>query len=141
MYAPFVITSIVEDNPVGDKIDTHNVQLLEQLLNAQIQLSNYGTGLSCITVVFIGTTPEDLIHQETFTYDAEKKELYAQLRLPYAVLEQGTEAAVLGLMARRYLNTLQGLPLEVQAQIADFDWVKLAKDVEALFLDAIYLQE
>jgi hypothetical protein len=41
MYAPFVISSIVEDNPVGDKIDAHNVVLLEQLLNKNLQLSSF----------------------------------------------------------------------------------------------------
>lgn len=128
MYAAFIISSIVEDNPIGDKIDAHNVPWLEQVLNAQLQLSKYGTGLRGIALVFLGTGPEDVIHQEESTFDADKKELYIQLRLPYAVLEQATEAAVLGLMVRQYLQALRALgALE---QLVDFDWEGLVRDVE-----------
>lgn len=132
MYAAFIISSIVEDNPIGDKIDAHNVSWLEQLLNAQVQLSKYGTGLQGIAAVFIGTGPEDVIHQEETTFDADKKELYIQLRLPYAALEQATEATVLGLMVRQYLQALRGFgALE---QVVDFDWEGLLKDVQNLFV-------
>ena len=63
MYTAFVVSSITEDNPIGDKIDTHTVQLLEQLLNANVQLATYGTGIAGIAVVFVGTAPElSLIH-------------------------------------------------------------------------------
>ncbi len=128
MYAAFIISSIVEDNPIGDKIDAHNVPWLEQLLNAQLQLSKYGTGLTGIAVVFIGTGPQDLIHQEETTFDTDKKELYIQLRLPYAVLEQATEQELLGLMARQYLQALRGEgALE---QVVDFDGEGLVRDVE-----------
>ena len=128
MYAAFIISSIVEDNPIGDKIDAHNVPWLEQLLNAQLQLSRYGTGLKGIAVVFIGTGPQDLIHQEETTFDAAKKELYIQLRLPYDALEQATERELLGLMARQYLQALRGEgALE---QVVDFDGEGLVRDVE-----------
>lgn len=128
MYAAFIISSIVEDNAIGNKIDAHNVPWLEQLLNAQLQLSKYGTGLTGIAVVFIGTGPQDLIHQEETTFDTDKKELYIQLRLPYAVLEQATEQELLGLMARQYLQALRGEgALE---QVVDFDGEGLVRDVE-----------
>ena len=132
MYAAFIISSIVEDNAIGDKIDAHNVPWLEQLLNAQLQLSKYGTGLKGIAVVFIGTGPQDLIHQEETSFDADKKELYIQLRLPYDVLEQATERELLGLMARQYLQALRGEgALE---QVGDFDGEQLLKDVKNLFV-------
>jgi hypothetical protein len=132
MYAPFIISSIVEDTPIGDKIDAQNVVLLEQLLNADLQLSVYGTGVLGIAVVFIGTVPQDAIHQEEITFDGAKKELYAQLRLPYADLEQATEAEVLVLMARKYLQTLRDLA--AVEQVADFDWEHLLQDVQNLFV-------
>jgi len=132
MYAPFVISSITEDNPIGDKIAAHNVVLLEQSLNAQLQLPAYGEGLAGIAVVFIGTTPEDVIHEEEMSYDAHTKEVYVQVRLPYAALEQASEAEVLGLMARQYLQVLRGLgALE---QVVDFDWEGLVKDVQDVFV-------
>jgi hypothetical protein len=134
MYAPFVISSIVEDNPVGDKIDAHNVVLLEQLLNMNLQLSSYGTAVMSIAVVFIGTVPENVIHQEEVTYAADKKELYLQVRLPYTVLLQATESEVLSLMAKKYLQTLGDLATTAPAM--DFAWERLVLDVQSLFAAA-----
>ncbi len=134
MYAPFVISSIVEDNPVGDKIDAHNVVLLEQLLNMNLQLSSYGTALMSIAVVFIGTVPENVIHQEEVTYAAGKKELYLQVRLPYTALLQATEPEVLSLMAKKYLQTLGDLAIKESA--IDFAWERLVLDVQRLFAAA-----
>lgn len=132
MYSAFVVSSITEDNPLGDKIDGHNVQLLEQLLNASLQLAAYGTGVKGIALVFLGTAPEDVIHEEQLSFEPATGEAYLQLRLPYAVLEQATEEEVLELMARRGLQGLRDLA-EV-AQAADFDWAKLVQDVQDLFV-------
>jgi hypothetical protein len=134
MYAPFVISSIVEDNPVGDKIDAHNVVLLEQLLNMNLQLSSYGTAIMSIAVVFIGTVPENVIHEEEVTYAADKKELYLQVRLPYTALLPATEPEVLGLMAKKYLQTLGDLA--IKESVIDFAWERLVLDVQSLFAAA-----
>lgn len=98
----------------------------------QMQLSAYGTGVLGIAVVFIGTVPQDAIHQDEITFDAAKKELYTQVRLPYADLEQATEAEVLVLMARKYLQTLRDLA--ALEQVVDFDWEHLLQDVQNLFV-------
>ena len=133
MYTAFVVSSIVEDNPIGDKIDAHNVQLLEQLLNATVQLAAYGTGVAGIAGVFLGTVPEDVVHEEEISFDPSTREAYLQLRLPYAALEPATEQEVLGLMAQRYLQGLRDLARVAQA--ADFDWARLVRDVQGLFVD------
>lgn len=127
LYTAFVVSSIAEDNSIGDKIDTNNVQLLEQLLNTRLQLAAYGPGVKGIGVVFLGTAPEDVIHEEQSRFDAGTGEVYLQLRLPYAVLEQASEEEVLGLMARRYVEGLRDLA--GVAQVADFDWERLLGDV------------
>jgi hypothetical protein len=128
LYTAFVVSSITEDNFIGDKIDTHNVQLLEELLNSRLQLAAYGPGVKGIGVVFLGTDPEaDVIHEEESRFDAETGEGYLQLRLPYAVLEQASEAEVRGLMRRRYLEGLRDLAGVAGA--ADFDWERLLGDV------------
>lgn len=131
MYAPFVISSITEDNSIGDKIAAHNIVLLEQLLNAQLQLSAYGTGVAGIALVFIGTAPEDNIHEEELNFDPATGEGYLQLRLPYTALEQASAEEVLGLMARRYLEGLRDLAQVAKA--ADFDWKRLLQDVQGVF--------
>lgn len=139
MYTAFVVSSITEDNPIGDKIDSHNVQLLEQLLNANVQLAAYGTGVSGIAVVFLGTAPEDVIHEEEISFEPTTGECYLQLRLPYAALEQATEQEVLSLMARRHLQGLRDLALVAQA--SDFDWARLVRNVQDLFVGAGCLPE
>lgn len=131
MYAPFVVSSITEDNFIGDKIDVHNIVLLEQLLNAQLQLSAYGTGVAGIAVVFIGTAPEDVIHEEEMSYEASTQEVYLQLRLPYAALEQATEGEVLQLMARRYVEGLR--EAAAADHLENFDWEGLVQQVEEVF--------
>ena len=132
MYTAFVVSSITEDNSIGDKIDTHNLQLLEQLLNANVQLAAYGTGVAGIAVVFVGTAPEDVIHEEEINFEPATGECYLQLRLPYAALEQATEQEVLGLMARSYLQGMRDLALVVQT--TDFDWARLVRNVQDLFV-------
>lgn len=131
LYTAFVVSSIAEDNSIGDKIDANNVQLLEQLLNSRLQLAAYGPGVKGIGVVFLGTAPEaDVIHEEEFRFEASTGEVYLQLRLPYAVLEQASEEEVRGLMARRYLEGLRDLAGVAGA--ADFDWERLRGDVEGV---------
>ena len=75
LYTAFVVSSITEDNSIGDKIDSHNVQLLEELLNARLQLAAYGPGVKGIGVVFLGTAPEDGIHEEERSFDASTGEV------------------------------------------------------------------
>ena len=132
MYTAFVVSSITEDNSIGDKIDTHNLQLLEQLLNANVQLAAYGPGVAGIAVVFVGTAPEDVIHEEEISFEPATREGYLQLRLPYTALEPATEQEVLELMAQRYLQGLRDLA--VVAQATDFDWARLVRDVQDLFV-------
>lgn len=132
MYTAFVVSSITEDNSIGDKIDTHNLQLLEQLLNANVQLAAYGPGVAGIAVVFVGTAPEDVIHEEEISFEPATREGYLQLRLPYTALEPATEQEVLELMARSYLQGLRDLA--VVAQATDFDWARLVRDVQDLFV-------
>lgn len=132
MYAPFVVSSITEDNVIGDKIAGHNIVLLEQLLNARLQLAAYGSGVAGIAVVFIGMPPDDVMHEEECTYTAATREWYLQLRLPYAALEQATEVEVLHLMARRYV---QGLREAAAADhLEDFDWEGLVQQVEEVLM-------
>lgn len=130
LYTAFVVSSIVEDNSIGDKIDANNVQWMEQLLNSRLQLTAYGPGVKGIGVVFLGTAPEDGIHEEQINFDAAIGEGYLQLRLPYAVLAQASEAEVRGLMGQRYVEGLWDLA--GVAGVVDFDWERLLGDVKSV---------
>jgi len=131
MYTNFVVSSITDDDAIADKIDTHNVQLMEQLLNTRLRLSDYGTGVSGIAVVFLGTAPEaDVIHEEEIRFKGASGEVYLQLRLPYPELAQATEAEVLDMMVLRYVDGLRDLA--DGALLKGFEWVRLQQDVEVV---------
>lgn len=130
MYAPFVVSGILEAG-VADKIGIPNTNLLEDALNQNLSLSNYGSGLIGIAFIYIATPPVDEIHEECFTYSRKKKELFIQMRLPYNVVEQASTTDALHLMASCYLETLrERLPLK---KVADFDHLRFMQDVQRLF--------
>lgn len=130
MRNQFVISGILEDDQVGDKLAFNNVVILEKVLSEYLKLSNYGDVVG-IAFIFMVTTPGDSIHEEEFTYRPKKKEIYIQMRLPYQEVENASETEVLHLMAAKYLQTLQKhLP---KKKIAHFDSARFTQDVQHLF--------
>lgn len=126
---PFVVTGIVW-HEVMEKVGFDNVNVMEDVLNEHLQLSNYGCGLVAIAFVFIAQQPDNTIHEEEMKYRRKKKELYIQMKLPYELVERYDKPQVLQLMAATYLHTIKDLP---KLNIPDFDYQRFAKDVERLF--------
>jgi len=136
MYQPFVITCITWPE-VADKVAYTNTQLLRETLNSQLDLSSYGD-LQGIAFVYIVTPPEDVIHQETFSYSRKKKELYIEMRLPYKEVMNRSLPEVLQLMAAKYLQTLEEyLP---KKKVPHFDQARFIADVRDLFEREAWLQ-
>jgi hypothetical protein len=129
MYAPFVISSIADEDEVGKKVETD--LLIHEFLNQHLKLSTYGEGLTGIALVYIVTPPIDAIHEEEVIYSAKKKELYIEMRLPYEKVAAASEAEVLQKMAQKYLQTFQEKSL--WKKLKDFDCEGFAKDVQRLF--------
>ena len=130
MHSPFVVTGIVW-HEVQDKTAFENINMVEDVLNDHLQLSNYGPGLiGGIAFVFIAQQPDNTIHKEEMTYRRKKKELYIQMKLPYESVAQYERPQVLELMAGTYLRTIQQFG---KLKIPDFDYQRFAKDVEQLF--------
>ena len=129
MYAPFVISSIADEDEVGKKVETD--LLIHELLNQHLKLSTYGEGLTGIAFVYIVTPPIDAIHGEEIIYKAKKKELYIEMRLPYDKVAAASEAEVLQMMAQKYLQTFQDKSL--WKKLKGVDCEGFSRDVQRLF--------
>lgn len=129
MYAPFVISGIIW-HEVGEKVAFENTNLMKEALNQNLRLSDYGSGLNAIAVIFIAVQPDNTIHEEEMKYNRRKKEAYIQTKLPFELVEQYERPQVLRLMAATYLRTIKDLP---KLKIPDFDYQRFSKDVERLF--------
>lgn len=129
MYAPFVISSIADEDEVGKKVETD--LLIHEFLNQHLKLSTYGEGLTGIAFVFIVTPPIDVIHHDEIIYRAKKKELYIEMRLPYEKVAAASEAEVLQMMAQKYLQTFQDKSL--WKKLKGFDCEGFSRDVQRLF--------
>lgn len=139
MYAPFVISSIADENKVGKKVDANNVLQIEELLNQYLKLSTYGEGLIGIAFVYIVTPPIDIIHHDEIIYRAKKKELYIEMRLSYEKVATASKAEVLQMMAQKYLQTFQEQSL--WKKLKDFDCEKFSRDIQHLFEGQKWLKE
>lgn len=136
MYAPFVISGIVW-HELSDKIAIVNTNALKDVLNGHLQLDTYGA-LSGIAFIYIVTQPDDEIHEECFSYSRKNKELYIQMRLPYAEVQSASTPEVLHMMAAKYLQTMQEwLP---KKKIPNFNHSRFVADLQDLFERQGWLQ-
>ena len=136
MYAPFVISSIADENEAGKKTETD--LLIHEFLNQHLKLSTYGEGLTGIAFVYIVTPPIDVIHHDEIIYRAKKKELYIEMRLPYEKVAAASEAEVLQMMAQKYLQTFQEKSL--WKKLKHFDCERFSRDVQRLFEEKEWLE-
>lgn len=129
MRAPFVVSSITW-HEISNKLEFDNINKLEDVLNAQLQLSKYGNGVSGLAFIYIAVQPSNTIHEEMIRYSRKKKEIYIQKKLPFDLVSEYDKAQVLQLMAATYLHTLDELK---QKNIPDFDLSRFQQDVRQLF--------
>jgi hypothetical protein len=129
MYAPFVISGILEES-VTDKVAYTNTHALRTVLNGSLQLGDYGD-ITGIAFIFIVTSPDDAIHTEMFRFNRAKKTLEVHMRLPFEAVESASQSEVLHMMAQKYLQTMQErLP---KKKIPHFDWERFVNDLRQLF--------
>lgn len=139
MYAPFVISSIADENKVGKKVDANKLVLIEELLNQHLKLSTYGEGLIGIAFIYIVTPPIDMIHHDEIIYRPKKKELYIEMRLSYEKVATASESEVLQMMAQKYLQTFQDKSL--WKKLKDFDCEGFSRDLQHLFEGQEWMKE
>ncbi|HMQ50103.1 MAG TPA: hypothetical protein PKA00_21960 [Saprospiraceae bacterium] len=129
MYAPFVISGILW-HEIGEKVAFVNTNKLEDALEDNLSLSDYGTGITAIAFIYIVVQPTNIIHEEEMRYRRKKKEVYIQKKMPIELVEQYERPQVLQLMAATYLSTVRDLR---QLKIPDFDHARFEHAVESLF--------
>jgi hypothetical protein len=131
MYAPFVITGILQEDPLN-KVDSDKFLEIRNLLLNNIELSSYGSGLKGISFFFIVLPENNQNHRSFNRFSQKNLELHLQVRLPFAEIRALTHQEVLRSMAQNYLQSLKKyLP---KKKIQDFDSAAFLRDVERLFV-------
>jgi hypothetical protein len=106
MYAPFVITGILQEDPLN-KVDSDKFLEIRNLLLNNIELSSYGSGLKGISFFFIVLPENNQNHRSFNRFSQKNLELHLQVRLPFAEIRALSHQEVLRSMAQNYLQSLK----------------------------------
>ena len=136
MRDPFVVSSI-SWHEVTDEVAIDNINLIEDVLQANLKLSEYGA-ITGVAFIYIIEHDDNDMHEDQFSYSAKRGEVSTQMRLSYDEVQKSTPEEVLHLMAAKYIDTmLEWLP---KKKITNFDWQRFVKDVQDLFERQGWLQ-
>jgi hypothetical protein len=136
MRDPFVVSSI-SWHEVTDAVAIDNINMIEDALQANLKLSEYGA-ITGVAFIYIIEHDDNHMHEDQFSYSAKRGEVSTQMRLSYDEVQKSTPEEVLHLMAAKYIDTmLEWLP---KKKIANFDWQRFVKDVQDLFERQGWLQ-
>lgn len=91
-----------------------------------------------IAFIYIIEQEDDHTHVDSFSYRPKRKEIYTQMRLPYAVVQQSSPEEVLHLMVAKYVDTMQ--EYLNKKKIRNFDAQHFIRDVKELFERLNWLQ-
>lgn len=80
---------------------------IQEKLNKEIDLSQYGTGLQRIVFVPIAVADDDTIHEEEIKYSGRKKEISLYLKMPFSEVQLSDEPSFLQLFAKLYLDAVK----------------------------------
>ena len=122
----FEIKSISSEE-IESKVDSSS---FEELLNNNLSLSDYGTGLTNVNFTFIGITPTDQTQKNEAEYDPIQKQVSLKLNLNYYQLKNATKNDVSKMMATLFLNSIA---VYEQLEVPEFKKGKFYNDVEGLF--------
>jgi hypothetical protein len=136
MRDPFVVSSI-SWHEVADEVAIDNINLLEDALRSHLKLSDYGDIVG-VAFVYIIEQSDNHTHEDSFSYRPKRKEIYTQMRLPYAVVQQSSPEEVLHMMAAKYVETME--EWLGKKKIPNFDAQRFVKDVQELFERQDWLQ-
>jgi len=122
----FEIKRICADE-IKDKLDNES---FENLLNHQLDLNDYGTGLTKINFTFVGLPTTDQPQKNEAEYDPIQKQISLKLNLNYFQLKHASKNDVSKMMATLFLNAVG---VYEQLEIPNFKKGKFYDNVEALF--------
>ncbi len=110
---------------VSDKIDEG---IISKILNDNITLTSYGSGLKKIYFKYICTKPSNEIHENEA--DFTDRELNISLNLSYKHVLESDNKTVTEMISRLFLVSID---LYDNLDIPDFDIQKFREDVQQLF--------
>lgn len=126
MDKPFSVTARVwKDVPLGKGVFIHS---LSDLLNAELQLADYGNGVAEVNFTVI--IERDEFFPAKYRYLKSKKRIDAEMRIVYNQAMDAAMGEFKGLVAQLYLDTLDLLE---DKNIPDFDLKNFRQDLEDLF--------
>ena len=122
----FEIKRICTDE-IKEKLDYES---FENLLNNNLDLSDYGTGLTNIDFTFVGLSPTDQPQKNEASYDPIQKQLSLKFNLNHYQLKMGTKNDASKMMATLFLNSTS---IYEQLDVPEFKKGKFYNDLEGLF--------
>ncbi|MCB9296883.1 MAG: hypothetical protein H6559_27755 [Lewinellaceae bacterium] len=114
-----------------------SVKKVRHLLNDNLSLDKYGSGIKSFSFVPIATRPNNTLHEEIIKYSSDKKEMNVALKLDFKAVSDSDESAFLQLLAHLFLRAIDEAP---QHKVRDFDWPRFRQDVAELFQAEGWLQ-
>ena len=122
----FEILSIHSEE-MNEKIDAVS---FGELLNDNLDLSEYGDGLAKIHFTFIGLAPTETVQKNEAKYDPIQKQVSLKLNLNYHQLKYADKNDASKLMATLFLNAIG---VYEQLEVPEFKQGKFYNHVEGLF--------
>ena len=114
-----------------------SVKKIRHLLNDNLPLGQYGSGIKSFSFMPIAARPTNIIHEEVIKYSSDKKEMYVALKLDYEAVSSSNELTFLQLLANLFLRAIDEAPQQI---VQDFDWPRFRRDVTELFEEEGWLQ-
>jgi len=102
------------------------VKKIQEQLNNNLKLEQYGTGLKTIVFVPMAQLPEHQNHPEEIQFFARKKMLSLYLQLDYQGVANADEPHFLHLLSQRFLAGLDAAKVQ---EIRNFDGKRFREDV------------
>ena len=114
-----------------------SVKKIRRLLNDNLPLDKYGSGIKSFSFIPIAVRPNNTLHEEMKKYSSDKKEMHVALKLDYEAVSGSDDLAFFQLLAHLFLRAIDEAP---QHKVQDFDWPRFRKDVAGLFEAEGWLQ-
>lgn len=124
-HKDFEITSVATDE-VGDKLDTIS---LEDLLNDQLKLRDYGSGVKKVFFVFLVVPANNSIHENEVFFDSENHTIEAALKLDYDLILKGSKTTAKKMMYELFCSLFE---IDIVQALTDFDYKGLQDNLEHL---------
>jgi len=112
-----------------------NFQVIEELLNEKLTLSNYGEAVKSMYCTFLAIQLNNPIHDEYVEYDKQEQFLDVAVKLDMRLLKDSTKATTLEIMAKSFSEYILQYP-----SIEGFDSKGFYEEVKSAFVHKGWLE-